>query len=150
MPKVIEYDDATGAPIGGQDTKTKEMKEPSALVKVPWKEWMASEVAKNLDVDAAVVAAATLVLRSLHHKGDVHMQSVDVKMNLDTKQRTVVAAAGLKHETLELPPCAPASGKVHATSRHPFRVPIGITQRADVRQQQRLKQKTQLTKMPTT
>ena len=131
LPRVILYDDATDAPMGEQDTREEEEKESAvALVRVPWKEWMASEVAQNLDEAASLGAAATLVLRSLHHKGNVHMQDIDVKLNMDTKQRTVVAVAELKPDTLQLPPCTPC-GKVFTTSNHPLRVAIGISQRVE-------------------
>ena len=133
LPRVILYDDATDAPMGAQDTREEEEKESAvALVWVPWKEWMASEVAQNLDEAASLGAAATLVLRSLHHKGNVHMQDIDVKLNLETKQKTVVAVAELKPDTLQLPPCTPvACGKVFTTSSHPLRVAIGISQRVE-------------------
>ena len=131
LPRVILYDDATDAPMGEQDTREEEKKESAvALVRVPWKEWMASEVAQNLDEAASLGAAATLVLRSLHHKGKVHMQDIDVKLNLETKQMTVVAVAELKPDTLQLPPCTPC-GKVFTTSNHPLRVAIGISQRVE-------------------
>ena len=135
LPRVILYDDATDAPMGAQDTREEEEKESAvALVGVPWKEWMASEVAQNLDEAASLGAAATLVLRSLHHKGNVHMQDIDVKLNLETKQKTVVAVAELKPDTLQLPPCTPvACGKVFTTSSHPLRVAIGISQRVERR-----------------
>ena len=135
LPRVILYDDATDAPMGEQDTREEEEKESAvALVRVPWKEWMASEVAQNLDEAASLGAAATLVLRSLHHKGNVHMQDIDVKMNLETKQKTVVAVAELKPDTLQLPPCTPvACGRVITTSSHPLRVAIGISQRVERR-----------------
>ena len=72
------------------------------------------------------------MLRSLHHKGNVHMQDIDVKLNLETKQKTVVAVAELKPDTLQLPPCTPvACGKVFTTSSHPLRVAIGISQRVE-------------------
>lgn len=133
LPRVILYDDATDAPMGEQDTREEEKKESAvALVRVPWKEWMASEVAQNLDEAASIGAAVTLVLRSLHHKGKVHMQDIDVKMNLETKQKTVVAVAELKPDTLQLPPCTPvACGRVNTTSSHPLRVAIGISQRVE-------------------
>ena len=131
LPKVILYDDATGAPKAQQDTRTEEQQEPASLVMIPWKEWMVSDVAQGLDENAAAVAAATMVLRSLHHRGNVHNQNVDVKVNMETKQKTVVVASALDPEALELPPCAPASGKLHPTSSHPFRVPIVITWRKD-------------------
>ena len=133
LPRVILYDDATDAPMGEQDTREEEEKESAvALVRVPWKEWMASEVAQNLDEAASLGAAATLVLRTLHHKGNVHMQDIDVKMNLETKQKTVVAVAELKPDTLQLPPCTPvACGRVITTSSHPLRVAIGISQRVE-------------------
>ena len=133
LPRVILYDDATDAPMGEQDTREEEEKESAvALVRVPWKEWMASEVAQNLDEKASLGAAATLVLRSLHHKGNVHMQDIDVKLNLETKQKTVVAVAELKPDTLQLPPCTPvACGRVITTSSHPLRVAIGISQRVE-------------------
>ena len=133
LPRVILYDDATDAPMGEQDTREEEKKESAvALVRVPWKEWMASEVAQNLDEAASIGAAVTLVLTSLHHKGKVHMQDIDVKMNLETKQKTVVAVAELKPDTLQLPPCTPvACGRVITTSSHPLRVPIGISQRVE-------------------
>ena len=131
LPRVILYDDATDAPMGAQDTREEEEKESAvALVRVPWKEWMASEVAQNLDEAASLGAAATLVLRSLHHKGNVHMQDIDVKLNLETKQKTVVAVAELKPDTLQLPPCTPC-GKVFTTSNHPLRAAIGISQRVE-------------------
>ena len=133
LPRVILYDDATDAPMGEQDTREEEKKESAvALVRVPWKEWMASEVAQNLDEAASIGAAATLVLRSLHHRGKVHMQNIDVMMNLETKQKTVVAVAELKPDTLQLPPCTPvACGRVITTSSHPLRVAIGISQRVE-------------------
>ena len=133
LPRVILYDDATDAPMGAQDTREEEEKESAvALVRVPWKEWMASEVAQNLDEAASLGAAATLVLRSLHHKGNVHMQDIDVKLNLETKQKTVVAVAELKPDTLQLPPCTPvACGRVITTSSHPLRAAIGISQRVE-------------------
>ena len=131
LPRVILYDDATDAPMGEQDTREEEEKESAvALARVPWKEWMASEVAQNLDEAASLGAAATLVLRSLHHKGKVHMQDIDVKLNLETKQMTVVAVTELKPDTLQLPPCTPC-GKVFTTSNHPLRVAIGISQRVE-------------------
>ena len=87
-----------------------------------------------MDEAASTGAAATLVLRTLHHKGNVHMQDIDVKMNLETKQKTVVAVAELKPDTLQLPPCTPvACGRVITTSSHPLRVAIGISQRVERR-----------------
>ena len=87
-----------------------------------------------MDEAASLGAAATLVLRSLHHKGNVHMQDIDVKLNLETKQKTVVAVAELKPDTLQLPPCTPvACGRVITTSSHPLRVAIGISQRVERR-----------------
>ena len=133
LPRVILYDDATDAPMGEQDTREEEKKESAvALARVPWKEWMASELAQNLDEAPSIGAAVTLVLRSLHHRGKVHMQNIDVMMNLETKQKTVVAVAELKPDTLQLPPCTPvACGRVITTSSHPLRVAIGISQRVE-------------------
>jgi hypothetical protein len=86
-----------------------------------------SSAAQELDEQSGNVAAVTLVLRSLHHNGKVADQDVDVTLDMDSKQRTANVSADLEAGSLELPPCVPASGRVHATSTHPQRVAVTVT-----------------------
>jgi hypothetical protein len=68
-----------------------------------------------------------LVLRSLHYNGKVCANPIEVTLDLDTKQRAVRASDVVEAGDLELPPCVPVSGRPHATSTHPQRVPITVT-----------------------
>ena len=90
---------------------------------------MKSAAALQLDEKAADEAAIVLVLRSLHSKGRVHEQPVEVRLSLETNTKTAVAATDLPANTLELPPCVPKYAKVHETSSHPYRVLIKVQQK---------------------
>lgn len=124
MPKVIKYDDA-GVPLSEQEQRTQAEKAASFTV-IPWEEWLTSAAARDLDAEPADMAAITLVLRSLHCKGQVETQPVEVLLDLQSKQKAVKATRDLSQGTLEIPPCAPRSGKIWATSTHPNRVTIKV------------------------
>ena len=128
LPKVIEYDELLGAPVSAQEIRTQDgVVGATESAAVPWKEWMRSRAALQLDEDSAAVAAVSLVLRSLHRNGKVADQAVDVALNLESKQRTVRASEDMEEGALQLPPCVPLSGRAHKTSVHPHRVAIAVT-----------------------
>ncbi len=127
LPKVIQYDEGVGAPVTEQDTRVDTARGGQTAVAVPWKAWLRSSAAQELDEQSGNVAAVTLVLRSLHHNGKVADQDVEVTLDMDSKQRIAKASADLEAGSLELPPCVPASGRVHATSTHPQRVAVTVT-----------------------
>ncbi len=127
LPKVIQYDEGVGAPVTEQDTRVDTARGGQTAVAVPWKAWLQSSAAQELDEQSGNVAAVTMVLRSLHHNGKVADQDVEVTLDMDSKQRTAKASADLEAGSLELPPCVPASGRVHATSTHPQRVAVTVT-----------------------
>ncbi len=131
LPKVIKYDEATGKPLDAQNTRADEGTPPRAFAGVPWQEWLRSEVAQGLDRDTNAIAAITMVLRSLHYHGKVDDQAVTVVLDLESKVKITKAGADLQPGDLQLPPCIPASGKIHTTSTHPYRVAINVTQRAE-------------------
>jgi hypothetical protein len=130
MPKVIAYDVSSGAPVNAQDSKLEEQKTAGSDVVIPWKQWLTSSVAQDLDAVASDMAAITLVLRSLHCQGHVETQAIEVSYDLESRLKTVTATSDLEPDTLELPPCVPKSGKVYTTSVHPLRVPIRVTRKA--------------------
>ena len=128
LPKVIEFDELLGAPVSAQEIRTEDgVVGATESAAVPWKEWMRSRAALQLDEDSAAVAAVSLVLRSLHRNGKVADQAVDVALNLESKQRTVRASEDMEEGALQLPPCVPLSGRAHKTSVHPHRVAITVT-----------------------
>ena len=127
LPKVILYDEAVGAPVDAQDTREHKVKAAGESVAIPWKEWLQSSPAQALGSQGADVAAVMLVLRSLHYNGKVCANPIEVTLDLDTKQRAVRASDVVEAGDLELPPCVPVSGRPHATSTHPQRVPITVT-----------------------
>ncbi len=127
LPKVIQYDEGVGAPVTEQDTRVDTARGGQTAVAVPWKAWLQSSAAQELDEQSGNVAAVTMVLRSLHHNGKVADQDVEVTLDMDSKQRIAKASADLEAGSLELPPCVPASGRVHATSTHPQRVAVTVT-----------------------
>ena len=86
-----------------------------------------------MDRDANAIAAITMVLRSLHDHGKVDDQAVTVVLDLGNKVKIAKAGADLQPGALQLPPCIPASGKIHTTSTHPYRVAINVTQRTEER-----------------
>ena len=91
------------------------------------KELLRSVRALQLDEQRADVAAATLVLRSLHYNGKVADQAVDVTLGLDSRLMTAKPSEDVEVDVLELPPCVPLSGKFRATNTHPYRVAIKVT-----------------------
>lgn len=128
LPKVITFDERTGAPIDAQDTR-EATKPEQLLAKIPWQTWLQSPAAQSMDERTAAVAAITLILRSMHHKGNVCEQSVDVFIDMDTNHRTAKAGEDLGPGDLELLPCVPATCKVHVASTHPHRVAILVAER---------------------
>ena len=104
LPMVIKYDESVGAPVSEQETRAEDRVARNTAVAVPWKEWLRSRAAQELDQQSAAVAAATLALRSLHHSGRVADQDADVTLDLDTKKLTATAGADMAAWTFELPP----------------------------------------------
>ena len=127
LPKVILYDEAVGAPVDAQDTREHKVTAAGESVAIPWKEWLQSSPAQALGSQGADVAAVMLVLRSLHYNGKVCANPIEVLLDLDTKHRALRASVVVEAGGLELPPCVPVSGRPHATSTHPQRVPITVT-----------------------
>ena len=62
LPMVISYDEIVGAPVSEQETRAEEHVARNAAVAVPWKEWLRSHTAQELDQQIVAIAAATLVL----------------------------------------------------------------------------------------
>jgi hypothetical protein len=126
-------------PLSSQEVKvsTPVSKVP-AVAAIPWREWMSSAAAQDLDVEAADMAAVTLVLRSLHCKGRVEDQPIEVSLDLQSGLKAVKVTEDIEEGRLEIPPCAPKSGKIWATSVHPFRVAIRVRDGGDAQQPQRV------------
>ena len=138
LPKVIAYDES-GMPLSSQEVKvsTPVSKVP-AVAAIPWREWMSSAAAQDLDMAAADMAAVTLVLRSLHCKGRLEDQPIEVSLDLQSGLKAVKVTKDIEEGRLEIPPCAPKSGKIWATSVHPFRVAIRVRDGGDAQQPQRV------------
>ena len=123
VPKLITYDRA-GAPENAQDSRDQGEQEPK-WTQLPWKEWQRSAAAQALDEEASDIAAITLALRTLHSSPQLREMPVNLWLN-DSRQKMAFAASQIEPGCLELPPCVPKSGKVHATSTHPYRVPVTV------------------------
>ena len=128
LPKVIEYDEASGKPVTSQDTRTHGETRIEDVAILPWKEWQASAVAQALDETTGDIAAIQLALRSIHHKGNVGTLPVTVKWESQSKRRWVEVTADGNVEDIVMMPCCPQSGKIHKTSTHPERVPIIVSE----------------------
>ena len=92
--------------MDAQCTRTEESgaKPCHESVAIPWKEWMRSVRASHLDEQRADVAAATLVLRSLHDNGKVADQAVDIAVGLDSRHMTAKASEDVEVDVVESPP----------------------------------------------
>ena len=95
---------------------------------VPWREWLGGVVAPTLDREASDIAAITLVLRSLHCKGNADAAPVSVSYGPSDNSRRVTVTNTIKKGQLELFPCAPKSTKISKTSTHPDRVAFHVQQ----------------------
>ena len=62
LPMVIKHDERVGAPVSEQKTRAEEHAARNTAVAVPWKEWLRSHAAQELDQQSAAIAAVTLVL----------------------------------------------------------------------------------------
>ena len=131
LPKLIEYDEDTGLPMNAQDIKVATPKHQNIAI-VPWREWLGGRVAKELDQEATHMVAITMVLHSLHTRGNIEAALVDVSIDLDKSRKVVTASEDLPPGTLSLPPCAPKMAKAYTASVHPHRVAIVVTDKSAV------------------
>ena len=143
LPKVIMYDKETGVPINAQDVRAATGQEAD-MATVPWKEWLPGRVAQQLCDKASHIAAIQLVLNSLHTRGRIDEEPLDVSIDLNSKRKVVKASEDLPKGTVALPPCVPHASRVYDKSTHPHRVPIAVIERsavADGKPQTRVSQK---------
>ena len=131
LPKLIEYDEVTGAPINQQDVKATKAKQVHRVI-IPWTEWLTGAVAKTMDDEQSHMAAIQLVLKSLHVRGGVETASIDVSIDVGSNRRLVTASADLAPGSLVLPPCVPKTARAYKTSVHPQRVAIVVTEKSAV------------------
>ena len=81
MPKLIEFDEATGVPTNQQDVRVATAQQDKIAI-VPWREWLGGRVAKSLDETSTHIAAIKLVLHSLHARGRIEKAKIDVFYDL--------------------------------------------------------------------
>ena len=74
------------------------------------------------------MAAAQVVLRTLHTKGQVQNQNIDVQYCPATGKKRVLCLEDTEERTFELPPCVPKAHKFHTLSTHPDRAAISVMQ----------------------
>ena len=131
MPKVIEHLEGACGQEGIGDQKQDTLEEASKPTKVwrstPWRAWLRSEIAMNLDAEPADMAAALLVLRGLHLSDWTAQQPIDVQTKEDCSGKRVVAVADIEPRVLGLPPCVPKSAKLSKDTQSVSRVPIVVT-----------------------
>ena len=127
LPKVLAYD-AEGAPLAAQETRTEEaaQKPDAAVAVVPFREWLETGMARELDQGSAHMGAIQQVLHALHLSEMAKATQLRVVTNLDTKTTHVSALADIPAGSLRLPPCAPHKMKLHDSSVHPERVAIKV------------------------
>ena len=85
LPKVIAYD-SDGVPLSTQEQRTAEEMDgfhvdPTAVAEVPFRQWLATDLAKGIDVDACYQGAVHQVLHSLHLSVAALAKSVRVIYN---------------------------------------------------------------------
>ena len=131
LPKVIMYDKETGVPINAQDVRAATGQEAD-MATVPWKEWLPGRVAQQLCDKATHIAAIQLVLNSLHTRGRIDEEPLDVSIDLNSKRKAVKASEDLPEGSLALPPCVPHASRVYDKSTHPHRVPIVVIEKSAV------------------
>ena len=131
LPKLIQYNEDTGAPINQQDVKVTIAKQVHRVI-VPWREWLTGAVAKTMDDEQSHMAAIQLVLKSLHVCGGAEAASIDVCIEVGSGRRLVTASADLAPGSLVLPPCVPKTAKAYNKSLHPQRVAIVVTEKTGV------------------
>ena len=102
------------------------------MATVPWKEWLPGRVAQQLCDKASHMAAIQLVLNSLHTRGRIDEEPLDVSIDLNSKRKVVKSSEDLPKGTVALPPCVPHTSRVYDKSTHPHRVPIAVTERSTV------------------
>lgn len=127
LPRIIVHSEDSVDHRGEQGTYDHKEKPKVQWVKLPWKEWLNSAVAKQLDAVDADMAAITHVLHGLHVHEALLSAPLDVlqKEGADRTLRVKVTK-DVGAEELWLPPCVPKSSKVFAQSSHPQRVPIVV------------------------
>ena len=130
-PKLIEYDEESGAPMNQQEVKVTKAKQLHRVI-VPWAEWLTGGVAKSMDDEPSHMAAIQLVLKALHARGGAETASIDVCIDVGTNRRLVTASADLAPGDLALPPCVPKTAKAYKNSVHPQRVAIVVTEKSAV------------------
>ena len=125
LPKAIRFVQ-DGMPYTQQDQCDGVRKIQTAVAVIPWREWLSSTAAQDLDLVASDQAAILLVLRSLHTKGGVADLPIEVTMGCASGKKAAKMIEEVLDKTLEIPPCVPASGHVYSTSTHPHRVAIKV------------------------
>ena len=127
MPKVIMYDATTGEPVTAQDVRVA-TDQSKNIAAVPWKEWLGGHAAQTLPEKATHMSAIQMVLYSLHTRGGIVMNPIDVSIDLDKNRKVVKASEDLPAGSLALAPCVPKTSHVLDKSVHPHRVPIEVTE----------------------
>ena len=128
-PKVIQFDEITGAQLN-QQIDFPELQEKAAVDnKLPWRQWR-SQGGSSLGDKEADKAAAVAVLNSLHANFAVDLEPIEMWQQAghgDKAGRSYVTATRIASPgEIMLPPCVPKQSTVLERSEHPYTVEIAL------------------------
>ena len=131
LPRVLAYD-AEGVPMAAQQVRDEDAskRKASAVAEVPFRQWLQSNMAKELDLEACYQGAIHTVLHTLHLAELSLAKALRVIYNTETKTAHVQAVADIKQWELRLPPCAPQTLRLQKSSQHPHRVAVMVTRKS--------------------
>ena len=132
LPRVLAYD-AEGAPLAAQEVRevsAASEKAGPAVAEVPFRQWLNTTLAEDMDVDATYQGAIHTVLHSLHLSEMAQTTDIRVIFNTETKTKHVQASRDIPAGKLRLPPCAPQKLHLQKASVHPHKVAITVTRQA--------------------
>ena len=136
LPRIIVHSEASVQTYRGNvkdDQALYERGEKTAETQwnpLPWKEWLRSALAQDLDAEKADKAAIISVLRGLHTHGSFQSMPLDVLQKGSEKVLRAKVTKDIDVAELSLPPCVPKSAPMLEESSHAQRIAIVVTRQA--------------------
>ena len=127
LPRIIVHSENAVDPFCSEQGRYEQEKPKVQWNALPWKAWLNSALAQQLDAENADMAAITQILRGLHvHEVLITSPLEVLQKEGSEKTLRVRVTKDVDAEEIWLPPCVPKSSKVYAQSTHPCRVPIVV------------------------
>ena len=127
VPRVLNFDEQQGALMSDvQDEVQIARREVPPEIELHWRAWSELELAKELGMKQADMAAALSVLRTIWTSYPVQDEGITIMFDPNNGRMGVFAQRALNAGECLLAPCVPRCAKLWEQSEHPFRVAIDV------------------------